>query len=94
MTIPAGASAASGFGVGKIDAGVFHSCAVLPSATVRCWGYSGDGQLGYGNREAIGDDETPGSAGPVNLGAGRTAKATTTGDYHTCAILDNGSVRC
>ncbi len=31
---------------------------------------------------------------PVDLGAGRTATAITAGDFHTCALLDNGIVKC
>ena len=42
----------------------------------------------------IGDNETPGSVGPVRLGEGRTATAITAGGNHTCALLDNGRVRC
>ena len=30
----------------------------------------------------------------LDLGAGRTAVAITGGGYHTCAIFDNGKVRC
>ena len=30
----------------------------------------------------------------VNLGTGRTATAIEAGDFHTCAILDNASVKC
>ena len=67
---------------------------MLVDGNVRCWGFNGDGQLGYGNTTTIGDDESPASAGPVNVGPGRTAKAVATGDYHTCALLDDGSVRC
>jgi len=74
--------------------GDFHTCAVLDNNTVRCWGYGNEGQLGYGNRNQIGNDEVPGSVGPVNLGAGRTATAITAGGNHTCAVLDNGAVRC
>jgi len=77
-----------------LSVGAFHACAVLDDGTVRCWGFGGDGRLGYANTAAIGDDETPGSAGPVNLGAGRTAKALTAGRAHSCAVLDDGTVRC
>jgi alpha-tubulin suppressor-like RCC1 family protein len=79
-----------------ISAGASHTCAILDTGQVRCWGYGGDGQLGYGNTEAIGDDpgETPGSVGPVDLGAGRTAVAISAGEDHTCAVLDTGQVRC
>ncbi|MDH3730256.1 MAG: hypothetical protein OES13_03865, partial [Acidimicrobiia bacterium] len=77
-----------------ITAGFSHTCAVLDNATVRCWGSSGSGQLGYGNTNIIGDDETPGTVGPVDLGPGRTAVAITAGRLHTCAVLDNATVRC
>jgi len=88
------ASQPSSPAAGGLDAGAYHTCAILDNGSVRCWGYSGEGQLGYGNTDTVGDDETPASVGPVNLGPGRTAKAISAGDYHTCAILDNGSVRC
>jgi alpha-tubulin suppressor-like RCC1 family protein len=94
---PAGQSSqATPAAVAQITTGVYHSCAVLglADARVRCWGFSGDGQAGYGNTNAIGDDETAGSVGPVDLGAGRTVKALAAGDYHSCAVLDDGSVRC
>jgi alpha-tubulin suppressor-like RCC1 family protein len=77
-----------------ISAGTAHTCAILDDGTVRCWGYNFQGQLGYGNQETIGDNETPGSVGPVDLGTGRTAKAITAGGSHTCALLDDGAVRC
>ena len=77
-----------------VAAGSVHTCALLDNGTVRCWGFGGDGRLGYGNVDSIGDDETPGSAGAVNIGAGRTAKAITAGSGHTCAILNDDTVRC
>ena len=57
---------------GLLDAGRYHTCAV-PGGEVRCWGF---GREGAGIREhaTIGDDETPAAAGPVDLGAGRTAR--------------------
>ncbi len=78
---------------GRLDAGALHACAVLADGTVRCWGFGANGRLGYGNTSTIGDDETPASVGPVNLGAHK-ATAITAGSSHTCAILDDGSVRC
>ncbi len=88
------ASEPTSLAAGQLDAGAYHTCAVLDDGSVRCWGYGAEGQLGYGNTNTIGDDEAPGSAGPVHLGPGRTAKAISAGDYHTCAVLDDGSVRC
>ena len=77
-----------------VSAGNVHTCALLDNGTVRCWGFGANGRLGYGNTERIGDNETPGSVGPVDLGPGRTAKAISAGDGHTCAILDDNTVRC
>jgi len=92
---PAGQSSqATSAVVAPLAAGVFHTCAVADNASVRCWGYSGDGQVGYGNRDIIGDDETPGSVGPVDVGTGRTVRTIAAGDFHTCALLDDGNVRC
>jgi alpha-tubulin suppressor-like RCC1 family protein len=51
--------------VEEIDAGETFTCARLSDGTVRCWGQSPRGQLGYGNTDAIGLSETPASAGPV-----------------------------
>jgi alpha-tubulin suppressor-like RCC1 family protein len=50
-----------------LAAGGNHTCALLEAGTVRCWGLNGAGQLGYGNTENVGDDETPGSVGPVEV---------------------------
>src|SRR6187402_1847158 len=79
---------------GRLDAGATHNCAIYNGGSVRCWGENGDGQLGYGNTTDIGDNEAANTAGPVNLGAGRTATALAAGTAHSCALLDNGTVRC
>ena len=77
-----------------ITAGGAHTCAVLDTGHVLCWGFGEDGRLGYGDEATIGDDEAPGLLVPVDLGADRTATAISAGDAHTCALLDDGSVRC
>jgi alpha-tubulin suppressor-like RCC1 family protein len=80
-----------------VAAGGSHTCAILEDQTLRCWGGRGEGgvssgQLGYGNTEPIGDDEFPSAAGPVPVGG--PVSAVTAGSTHTCAILENGAVRC
>ena len=86
------------FGSGRtalsIEGGADHTCAVLDDHSVRCWGFGDDGRLGYGNTDDVGDNETPGSAGAVNLGSGRTAVAVSAGRWHSCALMDTGDVRC
>ncbi len=88
------ASAPSSAAAGRLDVGKFHSCALLPGASLRCWGFGGDGALGYANKTSIGDDETPAATPGVDVGAGRTATAVSAGAVHTCAVLDDASVRC
>ncbi len=75
-----------------IAAGYRHTCSLLSSGKVRCWGDGEQGRLGYGNTVYIGDNETPASAGDVNVGG--DVVQLTAGGYHTCALLSNGKVRC
>ncbi len=75
-----------------IAAGRDHTCAVLEGGQVRCWGGNAGGQLGYGNVNTIGDNETPASAGDVAVG-GPVGKITA-GETFTCAVLETGKVRC
>jgi alpha-tubulin suppressor-like RCC1 family protein len=44
-----------------------HSCALLRSGNLRCWGNNEYGQLGHADKENIGDDESVASAGDVPL---------------------------
>ena len=78
----------------SVSAGIGYSCAVRDDGALLCWGNATDGHLGYGNLNTTGDNETPGSVGPVDLGAGRTATQVVAGYKHTCALLDDGSTRC
>ncbi|HTM22452.1 MAG TPA: RCC1 domain-containing protein [Kofleriaceae bacterium] len=50
-----------------IDSGTDHTCVVLDTGKVRCWGDSLYGQVGYGTTDTIGDNETPASAGDVTV---------------------------
>jgi alpha-tubulin suppressor-like RCC1 family protein len=78
--------------------GAQHTCVVIDGGSVRCWGYANNGydlypgRLGYGNIQHIGDNETPASAGDVDIGG--IAVGITAGVRHTCALLDDGAVRC
>ena len=76
----------------KIAAGAQHTCAILRTGAVRCWGAGADGRLGYGNMSSVGDNEHPVTAGDVDLGG--TAIQIAAAGRHTCALLDTGAVRC
>ncbi|MSP26299.1 MAG: hypothetical protein EXR75_14315 [Myxococcales bacterium] len=80
----------------SISLGAFHSCAILNDDSVKCWGYNGFGQLGLGDTLSRGDNPT--ELGDlllaVPLGAGKKAVAIASGYNHTCALLDDASVKC
>ena len=78
--------------VEQVVAGGHHTCALLSNGTIRCWGRAAEGQLGYGNTTVIGDNETPASVDPVDIGG--VAIAIAAGANHTCALLSTGAVRC
>ncbi|MEM9517150.1 MAG: hypothetical protein AAGA42_20045 [Actinomycetota bacterium] len=77
-----------------LDLGFEHACVLFQGGGVGCWGDGGEGRLGYGGTEDIGDDEAALSGGLLDLGAGRTAKAISAGRRGTCALLDNDTLRC
>jgi len=82
--------------VKQVSAGGFHTCAVLDDHSLKCFGRGHFGQLGSGGKESLGDD--PGEMGDhlptVNLGNGRSAWMASAGQVHTCAVLDDASVKC
>jgi hypothetical protein len=80
-----------------LAAGAYHTCALLDTGAVRCWGLDADGQLGYGRHDEngynnIGDNEPASTAGDVPLG--EPAVEITAGAKHTCAVLRSGGLRC
>ena len=78
-----------------IAAGGYHSCAILDNAAVKCWGRNNRGQLGLGDMINRGDGDDMGdNLNAVDLGTGRTAVSITAGALHTCALLDDYSVKC
>ena len=71
----------------QIGGGYHHSCAVLQSGAVYCWGDNGSGQLG--------NQSTTGSTGAVKVnGLSSGARYVAAGGDHSCAILSDSSVWC
>jgi alpha-tubulin suppressor-like RCC1 family protein len=80
----------------RIDSGDRHTCVVLQSGGLKCWGFDASGQIGNAN---VGDGTTPQdrrvqpsavdvfglSSGVVSVGGGTA---------HTCAILSSGAAKC
>ena len=76
-----------GAGVAAISTGFGHSCALLLTGAVKCWGFNGEGQLGYGAFD--------GSLVPVDLPTlSFGVSAITLGAHHACALLLTGAVKC
>jgi alpha-tubulin suppressor-like RCC1 family protein len=74
-----------------------RTCALLDVGQIKCWGVNTYGELGLGMSDQSWGD-LPGSMGDnlpsVDLGPGRTALAVACGEQHTCAILDDHSLKC
>lgn len=73
-----------------------HTCVVLESGDLKCWGRNHKGQLGLGDTEDRGDEagEMGTNLPLINLGSGLTVQHVSTGDSHTCALLINGGIKC
>ncbi|MEQ1700067.1 MAG: hypothetical protein ABMA25_08155, partial [Ilumatobacteraceae bacterium] len=75
------------------------TCALLATGRVTCWGRGALGQLGYGNTNNIGDNETP-PQNPVNgglvalPGAATDVVALAAGGTQVCALLLTQRVTC
>ena len=76
-------------GVTAIAAGSAHTCALLDTGAVKCWGYNAYGQSGH-NASTNSDTRTP--AQVIGLTSGVTA--ITAGSDHTCALLNTGAAKC
>ena len=74
-------------GVTAITAETFHTCALLATGAVECWGYNGYGQLG--------DNTTTNRLTPTPVtGLSSGVTAITAGRWHTCALLATGALKC
>jgi len=70
-----------------VSVGGEHTCALLRSGDLRCWGSNARGQLGMPG--------AGGSASPVNVvAAGSGIVSVATGAYHTCVVKNSGAVLC
>lgn len=74
-------------GVVQVASGYAHSCAVVRSGAVKCWGLNHNGQLGHGTTQSP-------VATPVPVAALEDAVHVSVGAFHSCALTRRGSVSC
>ena len=80
----------------SVTCGSDHTCAILASDDIKCWGRNDNGQLGLGTTSAPGADiDSMGNNLPgVDLGQGIKAIKVVAGSLHTCAIVTGNLVKC
>lgn len=73
-------------GVTKIAVGYNHTCALLATGAIKCWGMNTNGQLGnaYNSNSSL----------PVSIASSLVFKDIYTGGMHTCALDKNGGAYC
>jgi alpha-tubulin suppressor-like RCC1 family protein len=69
-----------------VSAGAYHTCSLMQSGEVTCWGMGGDGQLGNGSFLS--------SPVPVEVTGLSDATAVSAGYATTCALRATGAVVC
>lgn len=70
-----------------ITAGGKHTCSLLKTGLIKCWGDNSAGQLGTGKI-------TPVESTPVSVVTINNVKAVVAGLKHSCALLGTGKVMC
>ena len=87
-----------GFGkkVVQMNAATFHTCVILDTYEMKCFGLNAQGQLGYEDTVQRGDEifEMGLYLPTINLGTGKTASFLHLGFKHSCVVLNDDSIKC
>ena len=75
---------------GAVATSQYVTCAITAAGQLKCWGWDVHGQLGYN----VGTHVLRPRADAVDVGAGRVAVQVSTYASMTCAVLDNGELKC
>jgi len=91
-TLVSGLSGIAQIAVGGAD-GYGHSCALLASGQVRCWGVNKYNQVGGAGLWSSGSNGISSST-PVVVNGLPAAKSIAAGGWHSCAVLTTGNASC
>jgi alpha-tubulin suppressor-like RCC1 family protein len=81
-----------GWSVAAVTSGGVHNCGLSTAGSVKCWGDSSSGQLGYGSNEPHIDVALLAGLDDVDLDG--TVRALSAGLNHTCALLTDNRLKC
>jgi len=70
----------------QVEAGGYHTCALLADGRVQCWGANASGQLG--------DGTTLPRTLPVDVAGLGKVRSIAVGHIHACALTELGTVKC
>ena len=73
--------------VKKVSTGDDNTCAIVKGGKLKCWGYNDYGTVGDGTTT---ERRTPKQVEGLTSGV----KSVSVGNYHACALLTNGKVKC
>jgi alpha-tubulin suppressor-like RCC1 family protein len=74
-----------------VSAGFLHTCVLISGGSIECWGYNADGQVGNNTVTAVRPHAEP---FPVHVVGITDALAISAGNFHTCALIADGKVKC
>lgn len=78
-------------GISQLSTGGVHTCVLTDAGGVKCWGYNAYGQVGNGTSGPTPDGDV---LSPVDVVGLSGVVALTTGGYHTCVMLSEGTAEC
>jgi alpha-tubulin suppressor-like RCC1 family protein len=70
----------------SVSAGGAHSCAVLNSGGIRCWGLNTNGQLGNSSQTS--------TSAPAAQALTSSVATVSAGASHTCVVMSDGTAKC
>ncbi|MGE3974490.1 MAG: RCC1 domain-containing protein [Bdellovibrionales bacterium] len=86
----------TGLKIKEYAGGTIHNCALFENGRVKCWGYNYTGALGLGHTQTLG--RNAGEMGDrlpfVELGTDIKVKHLAVGFYNTCAVFEDGKIKC